>query len=116
MKLVLSEPRLLTEPIGVISELVNEVQFKIDKDGIEVISMDPANVAMIIFTMMSSAFTEYEVKKPAVISLGLDSFRAILRRAKPSDTITLQLDDEAKRLKIQIRGESTRTFNISLID
>jgi len=116
MKLVLSEPRLLIEPISVISELVNEVQFKIDKDRLELISMDPANVAMIVFTMMSSAFSEYDVKKPVTISLGLDSFKAVLRRSKPSDAITLQLDEDKNRLKIQIVGESTRTFNLSLID
>lgn len=116
MKLTLAEPKFLTDSISIISELVNEVRFKIDKDKIELIAMDPANVAMIIFKLLSSAFTEYSVKKETEIAITLDSFKQILKRAKPSDILMLELDEKNNKLKIQLRGESTRTFNISLID
>ena len=49
MKLILSEPRLLKEPINAISELVNDVRLVVDKEQIELIAIDPSNVAMIIF-------------------------------------------------------------------
>jgi len=116
MKLILSEPKLLIDSITVISELVNEVQFKIDKDKITVIAMDPANVAMVAYTLLSSAFTEYQIEAPLVLSVSLDSLKAVLRRSKPSDTLKLEFDKEKNRLKIQIKGTSTRTFSLSLID
>lgn len=116
MKLTLAEPKFLTDSISIISELVNEVRFKIDKDKIELIAMDPANVAMIIFKLLSSTFTEYSVGKETEIAVSLDSFKQILKRAKPSDILMLELDEKNNKLKIQLRGESTRTFNISLID
>lgn len=116
MKLTLAEPKLLTDSISIISELVNEVHLKIDKDKIELIAMDPANVAMIIFKLLSSAFTEYKIEKPVEISISLDSFKQILKRAKPSDVVSLELDKDKNKLKIQIKGDSTRTFNLALID
>ena len=116
MKLSLAEPRLLVDSIGVISELVNDVKIKFDKDKIEIIAMDPANVAMIVFKLLSSAFTEYKVEKNAEIGVSLDSLKAVLRRAKQSDVLTIELDEEKSRLKIQLKSESTRTFNLALID
>jgi proliferating cell nuclear antigen len=116
MKMVLSDPKLLTDSISVISELVNEVQFKIDKDKIEMIAMDPANVAMIIYHLLSSSFAEYSVDKETAISVSLDSLKAVLKRAKPSDVLVLELDKGKNKLKIQLKGDGTRTFNLALID
>ncbi|MDD5178002.1 MAG: proliferating cell nuclear antigen (pcna) [Candidatus Nanoarchaeia archaeon] len=116
MKLVLAEPRYLKESVSIISELVNEVTFKVDETKIEIVAMDPANVAMIIFKLLSSAFVEYDVKKPVSLCVSLDSLKQVLRRAKPSDTLKIELDESKNRLKIQLKGESTRTFNLSLID
>lgn len=116
MKLVLAEPRLLKDSISVISDLVNEVTFKVDSDKIELIAMDPANVAMVMFKLVSSAFVEYNVDKPVSFSVNLDNLDQILKRAKPTDTINLELDSKNNKLKVQIKGESDRTFNLSLID
>ncbi len=116
MKLVLAEPRFLRESISIISELVNEVNFKVDKEKIELIAMDPANVAMIIFKLLSSAFIEYTVDKPVEFAISLANLKQILRRVKPTDTLVLELDSQKNKLKIQLRGESNRTFHQSLID
>ncbi len=114
MKLVLAEPRLLKESISTISDLVNEVTLKLDKDKIEIVAMDPANVAMVIFKLLSSAFVEYEVKEDQQLAVNLDNLNQVLKRAKPSDTVTLELLDN--KLEIVLRGESTRRFSLSLID
>lgn len=114
MKLVLAEPRLLKESIGIISELVNEVTFKLDKDKIEITAMDPANVAMIMFKLLSSSFVEYDVKESQQLSVNLDNLNQVLKRAKPSDTVIIEQADN--KLKITLKGESTRTFSLSLID
>lgn len=116
MRLSLAEPKVLVDSVNIISDLVNEVRFKVDKDKIELIAMDPANVAMVIFNFLSSAFSEYKVEKPEDIGISLDSLKSVLRRVKPSDVITIELDKERNRLKIQLKSENTRTFNIALID
>ena len=116
MKLTLEEPKLLVDSVAVISELVNDVRFTVDKDKISLIAMDPANVAMVIFNLLSSSFTEYNVDKPINIAINLDALKAILRRSKPSDVLSITLDEEKNKLQLQLRSDSTRTFNLALID
>ncbi len=116
MRLSLAEPKLLTDSVNVISELVNEVRLKIDKDKLEIIAMDPANVAMIVFKLLSSSFAEYKVEKDFSIGISLDSLKAVLRRVKASDVLNLELDEERNRFKIQLKSDSTRTFNLALLD
>ena len=116
MKLTLTEPRLLKEPINTISELVNDVKLSIDKDKVELIAIDPSNVAMVVFRLLSSAFVEYQVTGKIDISISLDGLKQVLKRAKPSDTLIIQLDEDKRRLKLQLNGETSRTFNVSLLD
>lgn len=114
MRLTLAEPKYLKESIAIISELVNEAKLKVSKDGIELVAMDPANVAMVVFRLLPTAFTEYDVEKPADVAINLANLRQILRRASPSDVLTLELD--SNKLKIQLKSSSTRTFSLPLIE
>lgn len=114
MKLTLAEPKYLKDSVMIISELVNEARFKITKDAIELVAMDPANVAMVIFKLLSSAFVEYQVEKDLNIAINLGNLKLIMRRAKPTDTLTLQ--QEQNKLKVVLKGGSTRTFSLSIID
>lgn len=116
MKVTVAEPRFLTDSISVISELVNDVQLKVDKEKMEIVAMDPASVAMVIFKILNSAFSEYTVESPVTLGISLDSLKTVLKRAKPDDIVSLELDDEKSRLKIRIKGKSSRTFSLSLID
>ena len=116
MKLTLEEPKFFVDSINVISELVNDVRFTLDQDKMTLVAMDPANVAMIIFHLLSSAFTEYTIDKPTTLSINLDALKSILRRSKPSDILTITLDQEKNRLQIQLKSDATRTFNLALID
>ena len=115
MKLTLAEPKYLKESISIISDLVNEARFKVNKDAIELVAMDPANVAMVIFKLLSSSFTEYDIKKDVEIAINLSNFKQIMRRAKPNDMLTLELDPDNK-LRIQLKGDNLRTFNLPIIE
>ncbi len=115
MKLVLAEPKYLRESVSVISELVNEVRFKITPDAIELVAMDPANVAMVVFKLLSSSFVEYKVDKEVKLAINLGNLKQILRRAKPTDMVSLELEQDNK-LKIQLKGETIRTFSLPIID
>lgn len=116
MKLTLIEPRFLKDSILIVNELVNEVNLKVHKDYIELVAMDPANVAMVVFKLLSSAFSEYDVPEERVIGVNLNSFTQILKRVKPSDILTLELDEEKNRLIVLLKGTSTRKFDLALLD
>lgn len=115
MKLTLAEPKYFKESITIISDLVNEARFKITPDAMELVAMDPANVAMVIFRLLSSSFTEYEVKKEVNLAISLSNLKQILRRVSPTDMLILELDPDNK-LKVQIKGTSIRTFSLPIID
>jgi len=114
MKLVLAEPKYFKDSISIISELVNEARMKITSAGIEIIAMDPANVAMVVFNLLSSTFVEYELEKPSELGLNLANLKQILRRVNANDTMTIERTDN--KLKITLQGASRRTFSVPLLD
>ena len=114
MKLTLAEPKYLKESVSIISDLVNEGSFRITPEYIELIAIDPANVAMVLFKLLSSSFVEYEVKEEQTIGLNLGSLKQVLKRAKPSDLITLEVDDG--KFNITIQGATKRRFSLPIID
>lgn len=114
MKLVLAEPKFLKDSIAIISELVTESRFTVKKDGLELTAMDPANVALVNYKLLASSFSEYETKEVSSFGINLGNFKQVLRRAGPGDTIVLEINEN--KMKIVIRGSSTRTFQLPLID
>ncbi len=115
MKLVLADATYLKDSIGVISELVNEARLKVTQDGVEMVAMDPANVAMVIFKLLSSAFSEYQIEKNQEIGLNLGQLKQILKRVKPSDALTLEVTED-NHLKVTMRADTVRTFSLPIID
>lgn len=116
MKFTLSDSRLLKESVNILSELVNEASFKMTKNGMELLAIDPANVAMVEFRLLPGAFAEYEVENDVELSVNLENLKAILRRSKPEDNIIVSLDKDRSRLRVELTGDGKRTFNLALID
>ncbi|HLC20262.1 MAG TPA: proliferating cell nuclear antigen (pcna) [Candidatus Nanoarchaeia archaeon] len=114
MKLTLAEPKYLKDSVSIISDLVTEAKFIIKKDGLELIAMDPANVAMVIFRLLSTCFTEYDVKQTVEIPINLTQFKQVLRRANSNDMVTLEYEDA--KLKIQFQSDTVRTFSLPAIE
>ena len=116
MKLTLTEPRYLKDSILIISELVNEVNLKLYKDRVELVAMDPANVAMVVFKLLGSAFAEYNIDEERTIGVNLINLTQILKRVKPTDVLTLELDSNKNKLYITLRGVTTKRFELGLLD
>ena len=68
-KAVMQEIGVLRDSLDAISSLITEGAFKISKDGIELIAMDPASVAMVMLKILPSAFLDFQCEKESVISL-----------------------------------------------
>ncbi|AJF61586.1 TPA: proliferating cell nuclear antigen (pcna) [Candidatus Woesearchaeota archaeon] len=114
MKLTLADSRLLKDSVSIISDLVTEARFTFGKDSIDLVAMDPANVAMVIFKLLSSGFTEYDLKKEVKVALNLNNLKQVLKRANPVDIITLELEEN--KFKITIKSGTTRTFYLPIIE
>ena len=98
----------------IISELVTEVKVKINKEGISLTAIDPAQVAMSYFKIPAALFSEFELEKDQVLGINLNSLRSVLRRCKPGSALILE--KEENMLKIGIRDRIKRDFSLALID
>ncbi|MFT4326780.1 MAG: proliferating cell nuclear antigen (pcna) [Candidatus Woesearchaeota archaeon] len=116
MKLVLPEPKYMKDSIAIMSELVSETRFKISSSGITAVAVDPANVAMIIFKLLSSCFSEFDIKEEVTLGLNLNNLKQILRRVESSDVMTLETDESVSKLKITVQGKTTRRFAIPILE
>jgi proliferating cell nuclear antigen len=113
MLLRLENPRLFSDIIGIISELVNEVKIRVTKEGIGITAIDPANVAMVNFKLPSNSFSQLEVEEEN-LGVSLESFKAILRRCSFGSSLLMKTEENY--LKIEIDDKVKREFTLALID
>lgn len=109
----LNNPKLFSDVIGILSELVTEVKIKINKEGMSIIAIDPANVAMVIFKLPANAFSQLEVQEEN-LGISLDSFRAVLRRCSFGSSLVMKTEDNF--LKVEVFDKVKREFTLTLID
>ncbi len=114
MQLKLDHPKLFSEIISIISELVLEVRIKVSKEGMQIVAIDPANVAMTIFKLPNTAFSELDVEKQEVLGVSLESLKAVLRRIKAGSVLVMLKEDNY--LRLEIRDKVKREFNLALIE
>jgi proliferating cell nuclear antigen len=114
MKLKLEDPRVFANLVGIISELVTEVKIKVNKEGMSLTALDPANVAMCYFNLPADLFSKFEVEKEEILGVNLENLKAILRRSKLGSSLTMEKEDNL--LGISIHDKIKRDFKLALID
>lgn len=114
MRLKLEDPRFFGTLINIISELVTEVRLKITKEGMHLVALDPANVAMVYFSIPSELFSQFELEKDEILGINLDSLSSILRRCGLGSSLILGKEDNL--LQITIQDKIKRDFTLALIN
>jgi len=115
MKLTLQSPKIFADLVTIISELVTEVRLKINKEGITLTAIDPANVAMLYFKIPAGLFSDFELdKEEDEVGVNLTNLKAVLRRCKPGAQLTIEKQENL--LKLGIRDRVKRDFSLALID
>ncbi|MBI2452551.1 proliferating cell nuclear antigen (pcna) [Candidatus Pacearchaeota archaeon] len=114
MHLKLDNPKIFADIVTIISELVTEVRVKVDKEGINLTAIDPANVAMIYFKIPASLFSQFDITKEEELGVNLDSLRAVLRRCKPGTALVIEKHDNM--LKLGLLDRIKRDFSLALIE
>jgi proliferating cell nuclear antigen len=116
MRLELSDVDLLKNAIPILAEIVDEGVFKVDKNGISLLSPDRAMVAVIDFRILSSAFDSFQISGELNLGLNLSNFVSILKRVKGSDKLILETEDGSNKLRLTLEGGGRRTFELPLLD
>ncbi len=105
-KAVLSDVDLLKNSIPIISEIIDEGLFRVDQNGISLLSPDRAMVAVIDFKILSTAFDEFKAQGEDLLGLNMANLAAVIKRVKSG----------GNTLKITIKGAGIRTFEVPLLD
>ena len=109
----LDNPKVLGDSVSIISEIVTEVRIKLLDEGMSIIAVDPANVAMVIFKIPKESFSQYEAGRE-VWGVNLEDFKKVIKRATSSSSIIIEQEDN--QLKVSVFDKVKRSFVLSLID
>lgn len=95
-----------------VSALVDECKVHLNDDGLEIRAVDPANVGMVDLALAADAFESYEADGGR-IGVNLSRLEDIIGMAESDQLIQLELDEETRKLHIQIDGLE---YTLALID
>ncbi len=102
----------LQTAIDSVGVLVDECKIHLDEDGIRIRAVDPANVGMVDLELDADAFESYEADG-GIIGVNLSRLDDIAGMAGSGDLIHLDLDEETRKLHIQMDGLE---YTLALID
>jgi len=114
MLLKLENPKIFSDIVTIISDLVTEVKLKINKEGMSLTAVDPANAAMTYFSIPADLFVQFEVQQDEILGINLDNLKAVLRRCKLGSALILQREEN--KLKLSIQDRIKRDFELALIE
>ncbi|HMB51323.1 DNA polymerase sliding clamp [Natronoarchaeum rubrum] len=95
-----------------VSVLVDECKIHLEEDGIAIRAVDPANVGMVDLSLDAAAFESYEADG-GLIGVNLSRLEDIVGMADSGQLVELELDEETRKLHIQIDGLE---YTLALID
>ena len=102
----------LSSALDSVSVLVEECKIHLDGDGLRIRAVDPANVGMVDLTLDADAFEAYEADG-GLIGVDLSRLEDIAGMATSGQLIQLELDEETRKLHVQIEGLE---YTLALID
>ena len=102
----------LQDALDSVSVLVDECKIRLNEDALSIRAVDPANVGMVDLTLEAAAFESYDADG-GVIGVNLARLEDIAGMAGSGDLIHLKLDEETRKLHIEIDGLS---YTLALID
>jgi proliferating cell nuclear antigen len=114
-KMVLKDAELLKKSIPIIAEIIDEGTFRVDANGLSLLSPDRTMVAVVDFTIPSSAFEEFHADGPEDVGLNMSSLVDVVKRIKSTDRVVMQSGKDG-RLSINLEGNGLRKFKLSMLD
>jgi proliferating cell nuclear antigen len=115
-KISLSNVDLLRNSIPIISEIIDEGVFKVDSNGLSLLSPDRSMIAVVNFQLLASAFDDFQVSGEDMLGLNLSNLIAVVKRVKAGDKVTLKKDEGMNTLEVILEGRGKRRFEIPLLE
>ncbi len=115
-KATINDVSLFRDALDTISNFINEGVFTVNKNGLSLVAMDPASVVMVLFDLLSSNFSEFDVSGEQSLTLNIPYLVSILKRASSSDIVSFELIEGDSVLKVILKGDSKRVFTLPMLE
>lgn len=112
-KAVLPDAKLFRYVVDALSTMVTEASFTASPTGLRLRAMDPSRVAMVDLELPKAFFEEFSSGDEERIGLSFEDIGKVLKRASAADK--LEMETVQGRLKVRLKGKSSRTFSIPLL-
>ncbi|OMJ94555.1 hypothetical protein SteCoe_2196 [Stentor coeruleus] len=104
--------------IEAIRELVVDVNFEVNQNGLALQAMDASHVALVSFLLRAEEFEEFECHQPQIFGINIGNLAKILKCAENDDRITLRAESGSSKLTFIFEGkqdEKISQFNLNLM-
>lgn len=104
--------------IEAIRELVVDVNFEVNEDGLALQAMDASHVALVSFLLKAEKFEDFECHKPQIFGVNIGNLAKILKCAENDDRITIRAESGSTKLTFIFEGkqdEKISQFNLNLM-
>ncbi len=112
----LEDAQTLKKCVKTLNTLINEGQFQVNDQGINLKAMDPSQIAMVNFELPKSSFSDFDASEETTIGLNLDDLNDRTKRSRSEDSIEMSLANSGSRLKMVFKGKVEREFDQPLLD
>mgnify|MGYP000627336196 CR=1 FL=1 len=102
----------LADALNAATAIVEECKLNTTPSGIQITAVDPANVAMVDLSINESAFESYEADG-GTLGVNVERLLDVVGMGDSGDLVQLELDQETRKLNIEISGLS---YTLALID
>ena len=114
MKLELYNPSIFKDVFDCISHIVDECKLEFTNFGLTINALDKSHITFISLDFKYDLFDTYEVPNPETILIDTVEFIKVLKRCKNDEVMKIATDNN--NLILTFEGDSTRKYNLRLID
>ena len=113
MRVVLQDIEILKVAMDTLSSFITEGTLNFEKDGINLMAMDPSSVAMLILKLLPSMFLEYNVNDEK-ITIPIQELTKIIKRCRTSERLIFEKQEN--KFVVTIEGNYKRKFYLPIIE
>jgi len=97
------DAKLFREMVEGVSKILDEALFVITQEGVRVVGMDPAKIALIELVLPTEAFIDFDYRGGDRVDMGvnLEALRNAVKRGKKGEQLEVRVTTERVYLKIE---------------
>ena len=102
----------------VLKDILNDVNIYFTSDGVRILTLDTARVALVDLELQADNFEEYECETPIIAGVNVTNTFKLLKTISNSDTLTMDIKDkDSMEIFIENPTKKTNTkFKLKLLD